>query len=267
MLLSTKPIIPWMGGKTRLLDQLVPLLPPHDCYVEVFAGGAALLLAKPPSKCEVLNDINGELINLYRIVQHHLNEFIEQYRWSLTSRALFEWMKQADPESLTDIQRAARFYYLQHNAFGGKCSGQNFGTATTGRVGINHLRIKEDLSAAHLRLAHVVIERLTWHACVDRYDRPHTLFFCDPPYWGTEGYGVDFPLHEYERMATLAKSINGRMIITVNDHPEMRRVFDGLPMETVGITYTVGGGGKSGRVGELIIRNREDGFGGQVALL
>ncbi len=134
-------IIPWIGGKRRLADHLIPRFPAHDCYVEVFAGGAALYFLRPPAKVEVVNDVNGELVNLYRVVQHHLEEFVRQFKWALTSRQVFEWLKHTIPESLTDIQRAARFYYLQKSCFGAKLEGQTFGTATTTPPGLNLLRI------------------------------------------------------------------------------------------------------------------------------
>lgn len=147
------PIIPWMGGKRRLADRLIPLFPPHECYVEVFAGGAALYFMRPQAApVEVLNDINGDLVTLYRVVQNHLEEFVRQFKWALSSRQVFEWQKMTRPETLTDIQRAARFFYLQHHAFAGKVTGQTFGTATTGPA-INLLRIEENLSAAWQRLS------------------------------------------------------------------------------------------------------------------
>ncbi|MCR6668018.1 MAG: DNA adenine methylase [Methyloversatilis sp.] len=151
--MSAQPIIPWLGGKRRLADRLIPLFPQHDCYVEVFCGGAALYFLRPaPAPVEVINDINGELVNLYRVVQHHLEEFVRQFKWALSSRQVFKWLQEQPTEPLTDIQRAARFFYLQHHAFGGKVAGQNFGTATTA-PSVNLLRIEENLSAAHLRLA------------------------------------------------------------------------------------------------------------------
>ncbi len=165
-----EPIIPWLGGKRRLADILIPRFPAHECYVEVFAGGAALYFLRPPAKVEVINDINGELINLYRVVQHHLEEFVRQFKWALTSRQVFEWLKQTVPESLTDIQRAARFYYLQKSCFGGKLEGQTFGTKTLAPPGLNLLRLEEDLSAAHLRLASAFIERLDWAECIASID-------------------------------------------------------------------------------------------------
>ncbi|GLU34485.1 hypothetical protein Busp01_43270 [Trinickia caryophylli] len=101
---------------------------------------------------EVLNDINGELVNLYRVMQHHVEEFVPQFKSAISSRQVFKWHQQSRPETLTDIQRAARFYYLQQHAFGGKVDGQTFDTATTA-PSINLVRIEEVLSAAHLRLA------------------------------------------------------------------------------------------------------------------
>lgn len=255
----TNPIIPWMGGKRRLADRLIPLFPPHECYVEVFSGGAALFFKRPqPAPAEVLNDINGDLVCLYRVVQNHLEEFVRQFKWALSSRQIFEWQKMTRPETLTDIQRAARFFYLQQHAFGGKISGQTFGTATTGPA-INLLRIEENLSAAWQRLSGVYIENLSWLDCAMRYDRSHTFFYMDPPYWQTEGYGVDFPYTEYERMAEFMRSCKGRVMVSINDHPDIRRAFDGLHMEQLDIRYSVNNQrkGKAETTGELVIMNWE----------
>lgn len=252
------PIIPWIGGKRRLADHLIPRFPKHECYVEVFAGGAALYFMRPPAAVEVINDINGELINLYRVVQHHLEEFVRQFKWALTSRQVFKWLQDTRPETLTDIQRAARFYYLQQNCFGAKLEGQTFGTATTTPPGLNLLRLEETLSAAHLRLSATFIEQLDWKACIDRYDRPHTLFYLDPPYWETEGYGVPFDYAEYVAMAERLRALKGRAIVSLNDHPDIRTAFAGFHMETVDIKYTVGGGGREAARKELIIFSWND---------
>ncbi|BCZ41306.1 restriction endonuclease subunit M [Serratia marcescens] len=211
---------------------------------------------KPPSKAEVINDINGELVNLYRVIQHHLEAFIQQFKWALVSRQMFEWLQITPEVTLTDIQRAARFYYLQKQAFGGKVDGQTFGTATTSPPRFNLLRIEEDLSQAHMRLSRTCIEHMDWTKCIQRYDRPHTLFYCDPPYWQTEGYGVDFGFENYVMMAELARSMAGKMLISVNDIPEMRAVFAGLHMESVSIHYSLQGAGRSpSKQHELVIRN------------
>ncbi len=246
------PIIPWIGGKRRLAKRILPLFPPHTCYVEPFAGAAALFFMKEPSKVEVLNDVNGDLVNLYRVVQNHLEEFIRQFKWALSSRTIFEWEKMKHPDTLTDIQQAARFYYLQKLTFGGSAQSKSFGYATTAPPKLNLLRIEEDLSQAHLRLTRATIEHLDWIDVIRRYDRPHTLFYCDPPYWGTAGYGVEFPLDEYRKLADCARDVSGKMIISVNDIPEMREAFDGFPFESVPIGYTAGTG--VAKRSELIIQ-------------
>lgn len=254
--MTAQPIIPWIGGKRRLASQILATFPDHTCYVEPFAGAAAIFFSKEPVKTEVLNDINGDLVNLYRVVQHHLEEFVRQFKWALSSRQMFGWTQESVPATLTDIQRAARFFFLQKQAFGGKVQGQTFGTATTAPSGLNLLRIEEQLSSAHLRLNGVFIEHLPWHDCLLRYDRPHTLAYMDPPYFGTEGYGVPFGLHEYTHMAELMRSIKGRAVVSVNDIPAMREAFAGLPMQRVAIRYTVGVAGQRGKEsGELIIRS------------
>jgi DNA adenine methylase len=246
------PIIPWIGGKRRLAEKLIPQFPPHSCYVEVFAGGAALYFMRPPADVEVINDINGELVNLYRVVKNHLEEFVRQFKYALSSRDVFKWLQDTPPETMTDIQRAARFFYLQQHAFGGKVDGQTFGTATTAPP-INLLRIEENLSAAHLRLSSAFIENLDWHKLMTKYDRPHTFFYLDPPYWETEGYGVDFGIEQYEMMADLLRSPKGKAIVSLNDHPDIRRIFAEFEIDTVPIKYSVGGGAKTVDRNEVII--------------
>ncbi len=250
-LTMANPIIPWLGGKRRLADTILHRFPAHTCYVEVFAGGAALYFLRQPAECEVINDINGDVVNLYRVVQNHLEEFVRQFKWALSSREIFKWTQITPSETLTDIQRAARFYYLQHQAFGGRVQGQSWGTATTAPA-VNLLRIEESLSAAHLRLASAYIERLDWKECMRRYDRPHSLFYLDPPYWETEGYGVPFPWEEYEAMAKIMRELKGKAILSINDHPQIRECFEGFHIEEVPIKYTVGGGQGVDRL-ELII--------------
>ena len=258
---TAAPIIPWIGGKRRLADRILPLFPEHSCYVELFAGGAALFfLRSVPAQSEVINDINGELINLYRVVQNHLEEFVRQFKWALSSRQIFKWHQETKPETLTDIQRAARFFYLQHHAFGGKVAGQTFGTDTTAGPQINLLRIEETLSAAHLRLSAATIENLPWENCFTRYDRSHTFFYADPPYWQTEGYGVPFDFEQYERLASLMRQAKGKVMVSINDHPDIRHCFSGFTIHETCLRYSVGNlGSRAQERGELVITNWDAG--------
>lgn len=250
-----KPILPWMGGKRRLAKQILPLFQPHRTYVEPFCGGAAIFFMKEPSPVEVINDAHGELMNLYRIVKHHPDELVRQFRWSLVSREEYLTHREVDPHHLTDVQRAARFFYLQKLAFGAKVHGQTFGTSATCPPRMNLLRLEEDLSQAHLRLSRTVIEHLDWAECMTRYDRPETLFYLDPPYWETTGYGVDFGIKQYQRMAELARQAKGQVVISINDAQTMREVFQGLNLQTTQLRYTVGRDTTAPK-GELIITNR-----------
>ena len=248
----SKPFLPWIGGKRRLAKQIIPLFPEHTCYCEPFCGAGAIFLMKEPSKAEVINDINSELVNLYRVVQYHLEEFIRQFKWLLTSRKLYKLFQKSDPETLTDIHRAVRFYYLQKLSFGGKVNGRTFGTSTTSPPRMNYLRIEDDLCAAHLRLARTTIENLDWQTCIKKYDRAHTLFYLDPPYWQTEGYGVPFPFENYTQIADLMSTIKGRLILSINAHPDMRKLFENFNSKEVSLKYSVGG---KTEAKELIIWN------------
>jgi len=251
-------MIPWIGGKRRLAKDIIPLFPEHTCYVEPFAGGAAILFAKEPSKVEVLNDINGDLVNLYRVTKHHLDEFVLQFRNALVSRQIYEWLKDTPPETLTDIQRAARFFYLQKMNFSGQVSSFSYSLTTSvkPKLDVTSTGIRTALSTAHLRLARVQIENLDWTECIKKFDRPHTLFYCDPPYYETAGYGVPFPRDEYVKLADLMKTMNGKAIVSLNAHPEIKKIFKGLKMKTVGIKYSVANKTRSGKESkELIIRN------------
>lgn len=155
-------------------------------------------------------------------------------------------------------QPAARFYYLQKLAFGGKVQGQSFGLVASGGPRLNLLRIEEELSAVHIRLANVVIEHLPWHECVRRYDRAGTLFYLDPPYWQTEGYGVDFGMEQYVEMARLMRAMKGRAVLSINDHPQIRQAFDGLPLIPLQLEYSMARQATGKKSGELIIKSWED---------
>lgn len=254
-----KPLIPWIGGKRKLASEIIPLFTPHTCYVEPFCGAAAIFFMKEPAEVEVLNDINGDLVNLYRIVKHHFEELYTQYKWALSSRENFHWLQITPAETLTDIQRAARFIYLQKLAFGGKVHGQSFGTATTSRPRFNLLTLEQDLQEAHFRLQSVLIENKPWESIIETYDRPHTLFYCDPPYWETEGYGVEFGWEHYERLKDLAGNIEGQIVISINGHDDIKKLFAEFPMVEVDYQYTVGGSDKRSDCVELIIGNWKEG--------
>ncbi len=247
----------WVGGKNRLADRIIPLIPDHMCYCEVFAGAAWLLFKKPESKSEVINDINVELVTLYRVVQHHLDELVRYFRWMLVSRDEFERLHKVRPETLTDIQRAARFYYLQKTGFSSKVNSTTFGMSTGQRPALNLLRMEEDLSAAHLRLARVYVENMPFGELIERYDRPHTFFYVDPPYHGSEddyGKGL-FKRSDFAVLAEQLAGIKGRFIMSINDAPEIRKLYGRFEMRTVPTRYSLGNADRAGAIRELLVMN------------
>jgi DNA adenine methylase len=250
-----KGFLPWLGGKHYLAKRIAPIIDgiPHTCYVEPFMGGAHVFFRRRPAKTEVINDLNSELVVLFRVLQWHLEEFLRYFKWALVSRAEFTRQLRVPPETLTDIQRAARFYYLQKSGVGGMATA--FGTSTTGRPRINLVRLEEELSAVHLRLTNVTIENLPWQECVRRYDRPHTVFYLDPPYYGVEHYygrGL-FRRDDFADMVGLLAQLRGRFVLSLNDRPEVRKLFKGFHMITVATKYSAGQADRSKPVLELLI--------------
>lgn len=208
-----KSFLSYFGGKSLLAGKLIPKFPEHTCYCEVFAGAAWILFNKEESKVEIINDINTDLVTLYRVVKHHLDEFIRYLRWILVSRDEFERFKTENPETLTDIQRAVRFYYLLKNSYSSRIPNPSFSIKTTGHPGMNLLRIEEELSAAHLRLSQVYIENLHYEEIINRFDKPHTFFYLDPPYYNHEkdyGKGI-FKRDDFKNLASLLMRIEASL--------------------------------------------------------
>lgn len=247
----------YLGGKSLLANKIIPKMPEHTCYCEVFAGAAWLLFKKQESQVEIINDINTDLVTLYRVVKHHLEEFIRYLKWILVARDEFARFKIEAPESLTDIQRAVRFYYLLRAGYGGKAYKPSFNINTTRRPGFNLLRLEEELSAVHLRLSHVYIENKPYQKLIEQHDKPHTFFYIDPPYLGFEGcYGPGiFSREDFETLSAQLAGIKGKFIMSINDVSEIRQLFKAFRIETVQTSYTAAGGDKRKKVSELLIRN------------
>ncbi|MDB5586211.1 MAG: methyltransferase [Devosia sp.] len=249
----------YIGGKRNLSKRITALIEtiPHTTYVEVFMGmGGVFLKRRLAPKAEVINDLSGDVANLFRILQRHYPQFMDTLRFQITSRHEFERLKACDPATLTDLERAARFLYLQRLAFGGKVSGRNFGVSVGRSSSFNLTTLAPLLDDVHQRLAGVIIESLPWQKLIERYDRSETLFYLDPPYWGNEtDYGAGmFGRDEFAEMAAVLKGLRGRFILSINDRPEVRDVFSEFDMRMVELTYTVAGGNNVRAAQELIIQ-------------
>lgn len=253
-----RPLAPYIGGKRNLSKRLVERIKAveHTTYAEVFVGmGGVFFRRDRRPSAEVINDWSEDVSTFFRVVQRHYQPFMDMLRWQVTSRAGFEKLSAMPPESLTDLERSARFLYLQRLAFGGKVAGRGFGVSLDRPARFDVTKLGPMIEAAHERLAGVVIERLPWADFVARYDRAGTLFYLDPPYHGCEGdYGKGmFGREEFEQMAEQLRGIEGRFILSINDRPEVRRIFAGFEIEEVGVRYTVGGSACAQQARELII--------------
>jgi DNA adenine methylase len=255
-----KPAAGYIGGKKQLAKAIVACIEriPHETYAEPFVGmGGVFLRRRRPAKGEIINDRSGDVATFFRILQRHYVPFMDLLKWQITGRQEFERLKASDPSTLTDLERAARFLYLQRTAFGGKVAGRNFGVDPV-RARFNVAKLAPMLDELHERLAGVTIECLPWPEFIARYDRPGTLFYLDPPYWGSEGdYGAGlFERSEYAHMAEVLRGLKGRFILSINDVPEIRKAFAGFALRPVRLIYSLSRSAAAHPARELIITRR-----------
>lgn len=258
---AAAPVAPWLGGKKRLHGRIIQRIEAidHRTYIEPFVGmGGVFLRRRFRPTLEVANDLNGEIINLFRILQRHYPQLMEVMRFQLASRREFERLRATDPATLTDLERAARFLYLQRLAFGGQVTGV-FGVAATSGPRFSLSRLEIILEEARERLDGVVLESLDWADLVKRYDSSRALFYLDPPYFGGESdYGKGmFDRDQFARMAELLAGIEGAFLLSINDTPEIRQWFSAFHFEEVSLTYTISAGSGT-QAKELIISNRSE---------
>jgi DNA adenine methylase len=241
---SVRPVAPYIGGKRNLAKRIVSIIEAtrHDSYCEAFVGmGGIFFRRQQVPKAEVINDFSRDVATFFRVLQRHYVAFLELMRFQLTTRTEFERLAATDPATLTDLERSARFLYLQRTTFGGKVAGRTFGVSPGVPARFDVTKLGPMLEALHERLARVVIECLPYGVFSQRYDRPGTLFYLDPPYVGGEAdYGKGlFSAADHEQLAAVIQRIKGRFILSINDVPSIRRLYQGCAIERVKTTYTL----------------------------
>jgi DNA adenine methylase len=221
----------WIGGKIRLVNWILPCLD-VDCatYVEPFGGSAAVLLNRAPSPVEVYNDLDGALVTFMLCFKNHYDELCRQIRDLPYSRELFRsdlaWLKSGCPGRLTDIQFAARWWYLNLLSYGGAMDG--FGTAVGSNRARGFMDRQDSLRVTHSRLRQVLIEHEDFRTIIPRYDSDRTLFYCDPPYIGTEQVyrnGAEFGEQDHRDLAALLNSVQGRVAVSYYPHPLLDKLY------------------------------------------
>lgn len=240
----------WIGGKKLLRNDIIKNFPNHmERYIEVFGGAGWVLFGKEPHKLEVFNDIDSELINLYRCIKYHSEALQKELEFMLVSRKQFYDARESSLNNMTDIQRAARYFYLIKVSFGGDKS--SFGTNRK-----NLINAVEYLSIVNERLKNVVIENRDFADLIKVYDRPKALFYSDPPYFKAEKYyAVQFDIDQHKKLREVLGNIKGKFILTYNDCDYVRQMYKDFNIIEIERNHNLVAKKGGARYKELIIKN------------
>ncbi|UNE55075.1 DNA adenine methylase [Bartonella machadoae] len=247
-----------MGGKHYLRKKIIPILNniDHETYVEPFLGSGVIFLNKRLAKYSVINDLNGEITNLFQCVQNHFDELAKQLEWFIYSRQLFFELAAIEPESLSKVERAARFLFLQRCVMYGKKDYSTFGFGRKKSTVFHPDKLLERMRRVRRKLVDTTILNFSWERVVQLFDAPDSLFYLDPPYYLKGDYYTsgNFREDDFVAMADILKTIQGKFVLSLNDCQEVREIFkdfDFLELETL---WTAGFSKKTPRK-ELLIRN------------
>jgi DNA adenine methylase len=234
-----------MGGKSNSVKKILPLIPEHKTYVEPFFGAGWIYFAKEKSKVEVINDINGDLVNLFEVLRTQYDEFIERYNFVIKSRELFlEYRETISDKTLSSLERAFRFFYVNQNAFGGLVRYNQKGICNSPFAGSPDREAQssfwdlEKLKNAHERLKETIIENDTYEKIIKRYDKPYTLFYFDPPYVCKDGKYNGKNDFDYNGLLEQCRNIKGKFILTLNS--ELEVMFQEFNVLHNDVHYSIG---------------------------
>lgn len=222
---SINSFMAWVGGKKALRDEILARFPRnYKRYIEVFGGAGWVLFHKPPGNdFEVFNDFNGNLVNLYRCVREQPEALRNELRYMLNSRLDFEYMKGMlhSQAVLPDVRRAAYYYALIRYSYAA-------GTSTFGSQPHAMWNNFPLIESAAGRLQKVVIENKDCVKLIRQYDRPESFFYCDPPYYNTDQYyeAVSSDGFDHAGLADALLGIKGKFLLSYNDCPEIRALYD-----------------------------------------
>jgi DNA adenine methylase len=257
---EVRPMVPspikWQGGKARLRRIILPRIPEHICYVEPFFGAGWVFFAKPKSKVEVIADVNTELMNFFSVVKSDVEGFLQQFDWTLYSREEFVHIMERRGLERDPLTRAYDFFYRIQSHFGGKYNNAIDWGYGRGKPAFDFGGIRPRMELAHERLRGVYIENRPFHDVIPRFDGPDTFFYCDPPYFDLTGYHQHpFTKEDHLRLRDTLASVQGKWLLSINDHPEVRHWYADFPMDAVDVLYSISRQKSGRKCGELLISN------------
>lgn len=250
----------WAGGKRNLARRLAELIDAdkHRVYVEPFAGAGHVFFARTKRRpVEIINDANGELVNIWRCWRRHPDELLKTILSVPFSRQEFDRLMSIDTDHLTDLERAGRLLFLQRARFAGRLDRRSWCVGADSVKARTAARWRTRIAAAAERLASVVIENRDFAWIIQRFDTSASLFYLDPPYWGAEdAYGRGcFGPADFERLRAALAGLKGRFLMSLNDTPEVRRIFATFRIQTIETSWSSRMPGDQA-VTELLISDR-----------
>ena len=246
--------ISWIGGKKILRKKIVEQFPEKETftrYIEVFGGaGWVLFSSDRHAKMEVYNDVNGNLVNLFRCIKYHPNAVQDELQYILISREQFyDAREQIEIRGMTDIQKAARFFILIKESFGADI--RSFGLRSR-----DMQKAKEYLFQVSERLNKVVIENLDFQKLIKNYDKTDAMFYLDPPYYKTEKYYPDrFMPEDHKRLKEALDRVSGRFLLSYNDCEYIRTLYSDYNVLEVERMHNLVQAERKPRYKELLIKN------------
>jgi DNA adenine methylase len=229
----------WYGGKFSHLDWLLPLLPKCHHYCEPFAGSAAVLLNRKPSPVETYNDIDGDVVNFFRVLRDRHEELIRAIGLTPFSREEYHQAIYGTMRGISEVERARRFYIKARQTRTGLAQTASLGRwancKDTSRAGMSGVVSRwiggvEALDEIANRLIRVQIENRPAVDVIRLYDSQGTLYYCDPPYLhATRGdanaYGFEMDESQYREFSEEVNGCQAKVAISGYDHPLMDELF------------------------------------------
>jgi len=260
--MGLKKSFPYLGSKSRILNMLLDITKNSDAkfLVELF-GGSCVYTINNTKYPRCLNEINGDITNLFTVISNNLDELLDKFEWNICSRLLYDNIRKSKPKN--NIDKAYRFLYLIIYGYRGRFSNDNynsFGTSKT-RKPTSKDHIINIIKDIYEGIKDVYIENQSYEVIISKYDDEHVLFFIDPPYITSNTVSTKYYIHNMDNIddqTTLKNNISnisGKFILTVPDNQFYRDLYDEYNIFDTNVNYSLHKNDRERKTSELIITN------------